>query len=196
MKFIIIAGTPGTGKTTISNNLCNYFNAGVISLNELILEQNYVLEYDQERETSIIDEEKLNKNMEHIIKDYSKSSIDYLIIESHFTDIISEEYMDFIIILRCHPDELYARLKKRGYKREKIIENIQSEILGSSVNYFIEKNLNLQLYEIDTTKSKINNISKIIVDIVNGMERSEYFIGKIDWLEELSVKDRLGEYFN
>ena len=196
MKFIIISGTPGTGKTTISNNLCNYINAGVISLNELILDQNYVLEYDQERETSIIDEEKLNKNMEHIIKDYSKSSVDYLIIESHFTDIISEGYMDFVIILRCHPDELYARLKKRGYKREKIIENIQSEILGSSVNYFIEKNLNLQLYEIDTTKSDINTISIKIVDILNGNgELSENYIGKIDWLEDISNKNRLNEYF-
>ena len=196
MKFIIISGTPGTGKTTISNHLCNYVNAEVISLNKLILERNYVLEYDDERETSIVDEVKLNKNMERIIEDYSSKSSDYLIIESHFTDVISESFMDFIIILRCHPDELYKRLKKRGYKKKKIIENIQSEILGSSVNYFIEKNLNLQLYEIDTTKSDINTISNKIVDIIKGnKELSEYYIGKIDWLEELSNENRLNEYF-
>jgi adenylate kinase len=104
--------------------------------------------------------------------------------------------MDFIIILRCHPDELFIRLKKRDYKKKKIIENIQSEILGSCVNYFIEKNVNLPLYEIDTTNSDLGNIRMKILDIINKNENiSNYYIGKIDWLESLSNQNRLDEFF-
>jgi adenylate kinase len=101
-----------------------------------------------------------------------------------------------VIILRCHPDELYNRLKKRGYKKIKIMENIQSEILGNCVNYFIEKKLDLPLYEIDTTKSEIKEIVKVIIDIINdNLDMSIFRVGKIDWLENLSNTNRLDEFF-
>ena len=196
MKFIILSGTPGTGKTTISKKLCNLIKAKVISLNELIIERDFVLDYDHDRETSIIDENKLMINLDSIIKEYDNHSIDYLIIEGHFTDILPENYIDFVIILRCHPDELYIRLNNRGYKHKKVIENIQSEILGNCVNYFMEKKLNIPIYEIDTTNSDLNSTAKVILDIIGGKKDiSKYFIGNIDWLEDLSNQNRLNEYF-
>ncbi len=196
MKFIIISGTPGTGKTTISNHLCKFINASIVSLNKLIIEENYILEYDIERETSVIDEIKLLENLDSIINKYKSSSIEYLIIEGHFSEIIPEDYINYVIILRCHPDELFNRLYTRGYKKEKIIENVQSEILGTCVSYFIEKKLQLPLYEIDTTDSDIDDISKIILNIINENENMSYFyVGKIDWLEKLSNQDRLNEFF-
>ncbi|MEJ2293727.1 MAG: adenylate kinase family protein, partial [Candidatus Lokiarchaeota archaeon] len=179
MKYIIISGTPGTGKTTVANNLCRYIHAEVISLNELIIEKNFVLEYDQERETSIIDEEKLINSLDSVIEEYSNQGLDYLIIEGHITDILPEDYIDIVIILRCHPDELYSRLKNRGYNKKKVIENIQSEILGSCANYFVEKNLRIPLYEIDTTKFDLNVISKKVIEIVNEKEiANDYRLGK------------------
>ena len=196
MKYIIISGTPGTGKTTISNNLCKFINANVISLNKLVIEERYILEYDTERETSVVDEKRLLNNLYSIIKEFDRNSMDYLIIEGHFSEIIPKDYIDYVIILRCDPDELYARLYKRGYKKGKIIENVQSEILGNCVSYFIEKKLNLPLYEIDTTKCNIEDVSKVILDIINEKKDMSYFyVGKIDWLEKLSNQDRINEFF-
>jgi len=196
MKNIIISGTPGTGKTTVSNHLGNLISAQVISLNELIIDKKYIVEYDDKRDTYVIDEARLLKNLEAIINGYRKTSNEYLIIEGHFSDIIPEDLIDYVIILRCHPDELYNRLKKRGYKKIKIMENIQSEILGNCVNYFIEKKLDLPLYEIDTTKSEIKEIVKVIIDIINdNLDMSIFRVGKIDWLENLSNTNRLDEFF-
>ncbi len=132
-----------------------------------------------------------------LIERYNKLDLEFLIIESHFSDIVPGQYIDYVIILRCDPDELCIRLKERGYKKEKIRENVQSEILGNSANYFLNKQLNKPILEIDTTINSIDVITKTIIGILTGkVDVTEYIIGKIDWLEKISQEDRLGLFFD
>lgn len=197
MKFLIVSGTPGTGKTTVSQNLLNNFKSKVISLNELAISEKLIIKYDMERETSVINEKKLVRHIIKLIERYNKLDLEYLIIESHFSDIVPSQYINYVIILRCDPDELCVRLKERGYKKEKIRENVQSEILGNSANYFLNKQLNKPILEIDTTNNSIDVITKTITKILTGMvDVNEYIIGKIDWLEKLSQEDRLEQFFD
>lgn len=197
MQILIVSGTPGTGKTTISKNISNYIKAKVISLNELAISKNLIVKYDVKRETSIINNKKLISFLIELIEDYKKEDLEFLIIESHFSDIVPEQYINFVIILRCDPDELYNRLKRRGYKREKIRENVQSEILGNCVNYFINKPLNIPILEIDTTNVSIESITKTIVDILRKkIDIDDFYAGKVDWLEKLFQEDRLQAFFD
>jgi len=197
MKILIVSGTPGTGKTIVSKNLLNNLKAKVISLNELAISEKLIIKYDMERETSVINEKKLVRYIIKLIEHYNKLDLEYLIIESHFSDIVPGQYIDYVIILRCNPDELYIRLKERGYKDEKIRENVQSEILGNSANYFLNKQLNKSILEIDTTNKSIDVITKTITKILTGkVDVKEYIIGKIDWLEKLSQEDRLDQFFD
>jgi len=197
MKILIVSGTPGTGKTTVSKNILNYFKAKVISLNELAISEKLIINYDIERETSVINEKKLVSYVIKLIEHYNKLDLEFLIIESHFSDIVPEQYIDYVMILRCDPDELCIRLKERGYKKEKIRENVQSEILGNSVNYFLNKQLNKPIMEIDTTNKSYDVITKTIIGILTGkVDVNEYIIGKIDWLEKISQEDRLQVFFD
>ncbi len=197
MKILIVSGTPGTGKTTVSKNLLNYLKAKIISLNELAISEKLIINYDTERETSVINEKKLVSYVIKLIKYYNKLDLELLIIESHFSDIVPVQYIDFVIILRCDPDELCVRLKKRGYGKEKVRENVQSEILGNSANYFLNKQLNKPIMEIDTTNKNIDLITKTIIGILTGkVDVNEYIIGKIDWLEKISQEDRLLLFFD
>ena len=197
MQILIVSGTPGTGKTTVSKNLLNYFEAKVISLNELAISENLVEKFDSKRETSIINNKKLVNFLIKLIEDYEKEDPEFLIIESHFSDIVPEQYIDFVIILRCDPDELYNRLKTRGYKREKIRENVQSEILGNCVNYFMSKSINTPILEINTTLASIESITKTIIKILTKkINIKDYYVGKVDWLEKLSQEDRLEAFFD
>jgi adenylate kinase len=132
-----------------------------------------------------------------LIKCYKNDYVSYLLIESHFSDILPNRLIHYAIVLRCDPDELFKRLEKRGYKKEKIIENVQSEILGSCGNYFLNKRLKKPVLEVNTTGKSVENIAKIVVDLITErIDFNYYKIGKIDWLEKLNFENRLKEYFN
>jgi len=197
MRIIIITGTPGTGKTSISKLISKKLNAKFISLNKLIISKNFIEEYDEERQTYVADFIKLKKYLKKLIKDARQEDKKFCIIEGHFADIVPKKYIDLAIILRCHPDPLKQRLKNRNYNKKKINENIQAEILGTSTNYILQKNLKCPLYEIDTSNKTIKQISETIIEIIqeNGFI-DKYKIGKIDWLGELSNQNRLNEFFD
>ncbi|MFX0071505.1 MAG: adenylate kinase family protein [Candidatus Hermodarchaeota archaeon] len=197
MKIIIVSGTPGTGKTSISRRLSEIINVKVLTLNEIVISENLTIKYDKERDTYVIDEKKLISYIRTQINDIHKQRYDYLIIESHFSDIVPEEYVDLAIILRCDPDVLYQRLKLRGYKHSKIIENLQAEILGNSVNYFLQKQIRAPILEIETSNLSIDSSANLIRDLIlERKNREKHSVGKIDWLEKLSQTNRLNEFFD
>lgn len=196
MKIIIISGTPGTGKTSVSNKVSEMINAKIISLNELAISGKFTLEYDKDRDTYIVDFDKLIPYVVNHIEVLKKQKQKYLIIEGHFSDIIPNKFIDYAFVLRCDPEYLYNRLKERDYNKQKIIENIQAEILGNCANYLIQKQIKSLIYEIDTTHLTMDSVAIILMDIiVNNKNGEKLVIGKIDWLEKLARENRLSEFF-
>ena len=197
MKNIIISGTPGCGKTSVARKISSLIDAEIISLNELAISDKFSFEFDKERDTYIVDFEIFLPFILDKINEIKNHNYKYLIIESHFSDIIPNDYIDFVFILRCDPDKLIKRLKEKNYNIKKIMENVQAEILGNSVNYFLQKKLTSTLFEIDTTKLSIESVAKIIIDIIiDKKDVDNYYVGKIDWLEKLFQEDRLQEFFD
>ncbi len=120
-----------------------------------------------------------------------------LVIESHFSDIVPNKYIDCAFVLRCEPHILYERLKNRGYKEEKIRENVQAEILASCTSYFIQKKFKGPLLEIDTSHENSDHIAKVIIDIIEyNKDVEKYKFGKIDWLEKLFQEDNISDFFD
>ncbi|TFF88102.1 MAG: hypothetical protein EU550_01950 [Promethearchaeota archaeon] len=84
-------------------------------------------------------------------------------------------------------------------RKKSIIENVQAEILGNSVNYVLEnfdKKNRKNILEIDTSNKSVKEVANLIKKLIlNEEDRNNYFIGKIDWLEELNKKDLIFDYF-
>ncbi|MFW9895976.1 MAG: adenylate kinase family protein [Candidatus Thorarchaeota archaeon] len=197
MKIIIISGTPGCGKTSVAHKISELIDTKIISLNELAFSDKFSFEYDEKRKTYIVDFEIFLPYVLNQIKFIKKDAPNFLIIEGHFSDIIPKKFIDYVFILRCGPDELVKRLKSKDYDLKKITENVQSEILGNCVNYFIQKKLKKPIYEIDTSNLSVESVAKTIFNIIYAKVKvEEYYLGKIDWLKKLYQEDRLVEYFD
>lgn len=192
VKTIIITGTPGCGKTSLGNSLAKRLDASIIHLTDLIKNSDYPKEYDKARDTWIINEKKMKRTVKKQIQAARQANVNYLIIESHFSDIVPNKYIDLAIVLRCDPEILYNRLISRGYVEEKAKENVQSEILGGCVNYLLQKRLSVPIYEFDTSNVQIQDLSEQIIKIIKGQKVVESFLlGKIDWLEKISENEDL-----
>ena len=188
-RVILISGTPGTGKTTISEIISKKMNLNLINLSKIVIEKKFIFNRDEQRDTEIVDEKKLIKFLTTEILRFPEG----LLIEGHYADITPSEFVDCCIILRSNPVIIQERLIKRKYKKSKIMENIQAEILGVCVNDCINAYGPEKVFEIDTSKGNIEEISLKIIDIIK-KKTTIFLAGKINWLSSISEND-LRNYF-
>jgi adenylate kinase len=124
--IIVITGTPGTGKTKVSQILSKRIKANVIGVSEFVKKQKLYEHYDLELRTYVVDEKKLSKELEKHIKEKFKGN--NVIVDGHLSHYLRKGFVDICIVLRCSIAELNKRLLKRKYSKAKIKENLESEI--------------------------------------------------------------------
>ena len=66
-KAIFITGTPCTGKTTVSEKLSSRLGCKLVKINDLALENDFVLGVDDEKGYKVIDIPKLSEKVSEII---------------------------------------------------------------------------------------------------------------------------------
>lgn len=122
---IIITGTPGCGKSSHSRELQKLLgeNYKHIPVSDLAKEKDFIESYDEVLDTSVVDEDKL---LDHLEIELEKGG---RIIDWHVCDIFPERLIDLVVVLRCDNSILYDRLSSRGYKDNKIQENLDAEIM-------------------------------------------------------------------
>jgi adenylate kinase len=173
--LILITGVPGTGKTTVAAELCKILKAEEIDIKELALKGKFLMGYDAERKSMIINERKISK----AVKKHMKAKKNY-VVASHMAHFVSPRLAKLCVVLRCNPDVLKKRMSHRGYSEDKISENIMCEYLDALLIEAIRTGHKKHLHEIDTTKSTPLSVAKEIVAVINGKKKKSF--GKISWL--------------
>lgn len=133
---IIITGTPGVGKTTTCTQILALasqstppLNLQHLSINDLVKTRSAHSGYDEQLQTLIVDEDKLMDEVEKEIEDGAGNG--GWIIDWHSTEGFAIRWVDLVVVLRCEETSiLYDRLSSRGYKDEKVQENMDAEIFG------------------------------------------------------------------
>ena len=163
---IALTGTPGTGKTSLSNKI----DYNLVSINDYYSD----ISNGKDNEGNwLIDLDKLNNIF--IVKDHSNT-----IFEGHVSHFLTN--LDIIIVLRCHPDELKKRLALRDYDIEKIKENMEAEALNIITEEAIEIYGEKKVLELDTTNIIIEESMEKLKGIINGNIKSDK---RIDYSETI-----------
>lgn len=169
--LVSITGTPGVGKTVVALELTKR-GYTVRSLIDVAKEYGCII--DEEGGEYVVDVEKL-----------SKIKVDG-IVEGHLSHYLNA---DKVVVLRCNPLIVKKRLENRGWDYEKVMDNVEAELLDVVLIEALE--MEKEVYEIDTTKMSVNEVADAVEEIIRGEFVEKYQPGKVDWLAEL--QDRLEE---
>lgn len=146
---IIVSGTPGTGKTQVAKLIAKKRKLKYININKLIKKNKLYEKYDKKLKTYIVNTKKLNKFLIKLIKKEKN-----VVIDSHLGHYIPKKYVDLCIITKCDLKVLKKRLEKRKYSKEKIRENLDSEIFDICLREAEE--IGHKIKVVDTTKGLKN----------------------------------------
>jgi adenylate kinase len=175
-KTIFITGTPCTGKTTVSEVLSSKLNCQLIKINDLALENNFVLGIDEDKGYKVIDIPKLNEKVSEIIDD----SDELIIFEGHLAHLC--DGADKVIVLRVRPEILRSRLEGRDYSEAKIRENLEAEAMGVCTTEAYEI-YGEDISEIDVSDLSVDEIVDEISCVISG--EKNYSVGEVDFMDWL-----------
>ena len=173
-KTIFITGTPCTGKTTVSEVLSTRLNCKLVKINDLAIENDFVLGIDEDKGYKVIDIDALDGKVSELISD------ELTIFEGHLSHLCHGA--DKVVVLRVRPEILQDRLNARDYSDSKIRENLEAEALGvCTVEAFDIHGENVS--EIDVSDMSVDEIVEAIVCVIEG--KTNYSVGEIDFMDFL-----------
>lgn len=184
-KAIVISGTPGVGKTRVATKLVSIIHAKYINLSNFVLNNKLYIEYDEDRDTYVIDEDRLRSIINRIVEEAEG----YIVIDSHYGEIIDDRILEKIFILRLHPKILMERLRSRGWSKDKVKENVEAELLGICTYNALKEHPPTKVCEVDVTNKEVDEIIKEILSILHGKRKCAVFV---DWL----LRDNVSEVLN
>ena len=175
-KTIFITGTPCTGKTTVSEVLASKLNCRLVKINDLAIENDFILGVDENKGYKVIDIPALNEKVSEIIS----GSDELIIFEGHLAHLC--DGADKVIVLRVRPGILQSRLEARNYSESKIRENLEAEAMGvcTAEAYDIYGE---NISEIDVSDLTVDEIVDVISSIISGS--NDYPVDEIDFMDWL-----------
>ncbi len=176
-KLIIVAGTPGVGKSTLSRALARRLGTQFIDLGELVKTEGLHVGFDRSRGTFVIDEKRVRQHLA-----VKLSSGGRVVVASHAVGRIVPRGADSLaIVLRVDPVLLFRRLLRKGWTKRKIWENVESELLD--VCYFdAAQTLGTErVFELDTGTSSRSRVLQEALQILRGKKGQR---PRVDWLSK------------
>lgn len=150
--LLAVTGTPGTGKKSVATPLASLLTANVLDLNSLIFPSGSSA---RRRERSV-DVGALRARL-------LKSDISSAIVVGHLVpDVLRRNEPGFVAVLRCEPSELKKRLLARGYSTQKVIDNVEAELIGVVLDSSVRAFGAAAVHEYDTTGRKPAVVAKEI----------------------------------
>ncbi len=186
---ILITGTPGTGKTTISRLLATRLRACYVDPKTLLRHKEVDYTYDEMRKTRAVSLKRLRNRL----CERAARTDHGLVIDSHIAlETGPLPRLVRAIVLRCDPIVLERRLERKRWSKSKIGENLQAEILDICLWDAVENYGWNKILEIDTTEKAPSRVIQLIMKDMHKKRIQRQ--PKVDWLLSLKRKGILARY--
>jgi adenylate kinase len=187
---IIVSGTPGVGKHTISLELSKLLNGfPILDINKVVLTENLFI-YSSEFETEI-DVTKVYNSLKLLLS--TKEYVNAIIVGHLAPYVLDPLLIDFVVILRRNPFELKRIYEKRAYSEKKISDNLISEILGIISYDFLKKFNKKNIIELEIIENVLPSVyAQKIIDMYNNKNIREF--GMIDWLSVAQTNPQMFKF--
>lgn len=157
-----------------------------LDLGEVVKQKRLFSGYDNERNSLIADIRRLSR---HVRKITASSTQDFIIDGHYAADIVPAKMVFLAFVLRCDPEELTERLRKAGFQKRKISENVAAEILDVCLWDTLTKYPSKIVCEIDTTGKEQSQVVQEIELVLHGKKKATS--GNVDWLSKLDREGKL-----
>jgi adenylate kinase len=190
LEIILVTGTPGTGKTFFSLKLAELLDAKYMDLNRMVKEKNLILEKNGGNGTIIVDIAAVNRRINLLSMKVNKP---YLIVDGHLSHLLYlTKEIKMVFVTRCDPLVLEKRLMKRAYSKDKIRDNVLSEILDTCFIESLSRFGKNRICELETSNKTVEENVKIGINVLNS--KIKPIIGQIDWISILDSKNMLKKF--
>jgi len=189
-RVILVTGTPCVGKTSVARLLASKLDALYVNLTELAVRENLVSGKDEERDSIIVDENRMRHKIREIIDGCDQNDI---IIDGHYAvSIVPKKFVTYVFVLRRDPVELRKFMEQCGFSGRKLWENLASEILDVCLVDALNVHGKEKVCELDVTGKSVKEVVSEILDVLG--RHKECHVGIVDWLGKLESEGLLGEF--
>ena len=189
-RVILVTGTPCVGKTSVARLLASKLDALYVNLTELAVRENLISGKDEERDSIIVDENRMRRKIREIIEGCDQNDI---VIDGHYSvSVVPKKFVTYVFVLRRDPVELRKFMEQCGFSGRKLWENLASEILDVCLVDALNVHGKEKVCELDVTGKSVEEVISEILDVLGGHKGCQ--VGVVDWLGKLESEGLLGEF--
>jgi adenylate kinase len=166
--LVAITGTPGTGKSSVCDALARR-GYHVVDLDAAAKELG-LTETDDAGDT-VVDVDALAGRL--------RAPTKVAFLKGYYAHRMAA---NVIVVLRCHPRELWRRLEARGWPEAKVRENVEAEAIDVILQEAVSQGP--PVFEVETTAADAETAATAVLDILGGRTKG-HEPGRIDWSEEV-----------
>lgn len=177
-----LTGTPGAGKSEAAGLLARR-GFEVLHLGEIVERKRLWDGVDEARGSKVVRPGALSAFLQPALREARLRGSD-LLLEGHLSHLV--QGVEVAVVLRCHPRELAARLRARGWPEEKVRENARAEALDALT---IEASEALpRVLEVDTTRRAPEATAALVEALLRGEDAeawTRHRPGSVTWGDEV-----------
>jgi adenylate kinase len=149
-----------------------------LAVNDMVRAQHLYKWYDQKSRSYVIDTRKLHRRIKRVLDETDRVIID----TGYVGSLVPRNQNIFAIVVRLDPVTLSRRLRRRGWSRRKLWENVEAELIDVALVETVAWLGKSHVTQIDSTGKSRSALVSEAMKITLGKKKGRF--ASVDWLQK------------